>query len=119
MQLLEEHRYEKKPVQYGYANRTLHIDVGTRAITEKPVTDRMKEIFVGGRGFDLWLLWNAIPPRTRWDDPVNEVVIASGPLAGSPIYPGSGKSIPRDELTPPPPRRAGPPAREAIPKQYR
>jgi len=93
MKLLEEHAYEKRAAQHGYANRTLHIDVGSRAITEKPVTDQMKEIFVGGRGFDLWLLWNAIPPRTKWDDPVNEIVIASGPLAGSPIYPGSGKSI--------------------------
>ncbi len=93
MNLLEEHSYEKLPLEHGYANRTLHIDVGTRAITEKPVTAQMKETFVGGRGFDLWLLWNSIPPRTKWDDAANEVVIGSGPLAGSPIYPGSGKSI--------------------------
>ena len=93
MQLLEEHGYEKSELKHGYANRTLHIDVGSRAITEKPVTDAMKETFVGGRGFDLWLLWNSIPPMTKWDDAANEVVIGSGPLAGSPIYPGSGKSI--------------------------
>ena len=93
MKQLEEHGYEKQELKHGYANRTLHIDVGSRAITEKPVTDAMKEVFVGGRGFDLWLLWNSIPPQTKWDEPVNEVVIGSGPLAGSPIYPGSGKSI--------------------------
>ncbi len=93
MQQLEEHGYEKGAVKHGYANRTLHIDVGSRAITEKPVTDQMKEVFVGGRGFDLWLLWNSIPALTKWDDAANEIVISAGPLAGSPIYPGSGKSI--------------------------
>ena len=93
MQLLQENTYEKHPLEHGYANRTLHVDVGSRAITEKPVSAQMKETFVGGRGFDLWLLWNSIPPLTKWDDAANEVVIGSGPLAGSPIYPGSGKSI--------------------------
>ncbi len=93
MQQLEEHSYEKSDLEYGYANRTLHIDVGSRVVTEKPVSAQMKDIFVGGRGFDLWLLWNSIPALTKWDDPANEVVIGSGPLAGSPIYPGSGKSI--------------------------
>ncbi len=27
----------------------------------------MKEKFVGGKGFDLWYLWNAVTPETRWD----------------------------------------------------
>jgi aldehyde:ferredoxin oxidoreductase len=53
----------------------------------------MKETFVGGKGFDLWLLWNAVNGKTRWDDPENAVCIACGPLGGTPIYPGSGKSI--------------------------
>ena len=53
----------------------------------------MKEKFVGGRGFDLWLLWNAVQEDTTWDSPENEVVIASGPCGGITQYPGSGKSI--------------------------
>ncbi|MFH1469618.1 MAG: aldehyde ferredoxin oxidoreductase C-terminal domain-containing protein [Pseudomonadota bacterium] len=91
--LLHEHTYQKGTVEHGYANRTLHIDVGTLAVTEKPVTEQMKAVFTGGKGFDLWLMWNSIPPRCAWDDPRNEVVIASGPMGGTPIYPGSGKSI--------------------------
>jgi len=64
-------------------------------IEEKPVTDKTKELFTGGRGFNLWLLWNALPSDriVKWDDPENELCIASGPLGGTPIYPGSGKSI--------------------------
>jgi aldehyde:ferredoxin oxidoreductase len=53
----------------------------------------MKEVFIGGRGFDLWLMWNAVKGTTKWNDPENEVCISCGPMAGTPIYPGAGKSI--------------------------
>jgi aldehyde:ferredoxin oxidoreductase len=55
----------------------------------------MKSTFTGGRGFDVWLLWNALPKDriVKWDDPENAVCLAGGPLGGIPIYPGSGKSI--------------------------
>ncbi len=64
-------------------------------ISEKPVSKQMKEIFVGGRGFGLWLLWNALPKDriVKWNDPENEICISCGPLGGTTIYPGSGKSI--------------------------
>ncbi len=64
-------------------------------ILEKPVVREMKEKFVGGRGFDLWLLWHALPKDRiiKWDDPQNEICIACGPLGGTPGYPGGGKSI--------------------------
>jgi aldehyde:ferredoxin oxidoreductase len=86
------YRYEKQPVVKGYANRTLHIDLGNKSITEKPVTQQMKDIFTGGKGFALWLLWNAVTDKTSWDDPENALVIANGPLCGTTGYPGMGKS---------------------------
>jgi aldehyde:ferredoxin oxidoreductase len=45
------------------------------------------------RAFDLWLLWNAVKGTTQWDRPENAICISCGPLGGTPIYPGSGKSI--------------------------
>lgn len=89
--ILAEYRYELRPVQRGYANRTLYIHVGSNQIQSKPVDQKMKETFTGGRGFCLWLLWNAIKDGTRWDDPENELVIAGGPIGGITAYPGSGK----------------------------
>ena len=86
-------QYEQPVIEKGYANQTLCVDLSSSDITVKPVTDKMKEVFIGGRGFDLWLLWHAIKDTTRWDDPENAICIASGPMAGTPIYPGSGKSI--------------------------
>jgi aldehyde:ferredoxin oxidoreductase len=89
--LLVEKQYEKKPVEKGYANRTLHLDLSTNRIEIKPVTDKMKATFTGGRGFCLWLLWNAVKDGTKWNDPENELVIAGGPIGGITAYPGTGK----------------------------
>ena len=89
--LLAEKRYEKKPVEKGYANRTLHLDLSTNRITIKPVTEKMKETFTGGRGFCLWLLWDSVKDGTKWNDPENELVIAGGPIGGITAYPGTGK----------------------------
>jgi len=93
--MIIEFEYGREPVDKGYNNRTLYINLTDKRIESKPVTKEMKDIFIGGRGFDLWLLWNALPKDRviRWDDPENEICIACGPIGGIPIYPGSGKSI--------------------------
>ena len=90
--LLTEFKYDWHPVERGYANRTLYIDLSTNTIRSKPVTQQMKDIFTGGRGFCLWLLWNAVTSETTWDAPENEIVIAGGPIGGITAYPGTGKS---------------------------
>jgi aldehyde:ferredoxin oxidoreductase len=90
-----EFDYELGKLDKGYNNRTLYINLTEMKIESKPVTDRMKEIFIGGKGFDLWLLWNGLPKDriVKWNDPENEICIACGPLGGTTLYPGSGKSI--------------------------
>ena len=90
--VLAERDYELRPVERGYANRTLYINLEDFSIQEKPVTQQMKDTFTGGRGFGLWLLWNAIEDTTKWHDPENALVIANGPIGGLTAYPGLGKS---------------------------
>jgi len=85
--------YPLSPIERGYNNRTLYINLSDNKISSKPVTDEMKRIFTGGRGFGLWLLWNAINEKIKWNDPANEICVACGPLGGTTLYPGSGKSI--------------------------
>lgn len=91
--LVSETSYAPGLPQRGYNDRTLHIDLTTAKATEKKVTQQMKDLFVGGRGFGLYYLWQATKPETKWNDPENDIVIAPGPLAGNTLYPGSGKSI--------------------------
>ncbi|MHA2370596.1 MAG: aldehyde ferredoxin oxidoreductase family protein [Candidatus Hodarchaeales archaeon] len=91
----KEFKYEVPKISRGYSNQTLHINLSDGRIRSKPVTDEMKDIFIGGKGFDLWLLWNDLPKdhAVKWDDPENELCIATGPLGGQLGYPGAGKSI--------------------------
>lgn len=93
--ILTELKYDPQEIQKGYANRTLYINVASNEIKIKPVTDEMKEKFIGGRGFDLWLMWNGLPKDrvVKWDDPENEICIGNGPIGSSTYYPGAGKSI--------------------------
>ena len=93
LKTIKKINYDKPDVEKGYANQTLYVDISTTDIFIKPVTEKMKEVFIGGRGFGLYLLWQAVKGATRWDDSENTICIASGPLGGTPIYPGSGKSI--------------------------
>ncbi|MGE5631071.1 MAG: aldehyde ferredoxin oxidoreductase family protein [Caulobacteraceae bacterium] len=91
--LLGEYKYELGKIEKGYTNRTLHIDLSSNTVKEKAVTQMMKDKFIGGKGFGLWYLWNAVTPETKWNDPENEIVIATGPLGGITQYPGAGKSL--------------------------
>jgi aldehyde:ferredoxin oxidoreductase len=93
--MLANFKYEPKKLERGYNNRTLYVNLSEMKIASKPVSEKMKSTFTGGRGFDVWLLWNALPKDriVKWDDPENAVCLAGGPLGGIPIYPGSGKSI--------------------------
>jgi len=95
MKVLAEKKYKAQKILRGYANRTLYVNLSNNEIEIKPVTNEMKEKFIGGKGFDLWLMWNGLPKNKiiDWDDPKNELCIASGPLGASTYYPGAGKSI--------------------------
>ncbi|GAP14555.1 aldehyde:ferredoxin oxidoreductase [Longilinea arvoryzae] len=90
--VLADFAYECRPVEHGYANRTLYINLDNSFVQSKPVAQKMKDLFTGGRGFAMWLLWNAVADGTAWDDPSNELIITGGPIGGITAYPGSGKA---------------------------
>jgi aldehyde:ferredoxin oxidoreductase len=85
--------YQRPEIEKGYANQYLAVDLSTPTLAIEPISAEMKKTFIGGKGFDLWLLWHAVKNTTKWNDPENAICIASGPLGGTPSYPGAGKSI--------------------------
>jgi aldehyde:ferredoxin oxidoreductase len=91
--LLNRWDYKWTPLDKGYTDKTLYINVGTTEIKEKDVPPVMKEKFIGGKGYGLRLLWNATKPDTKWNDPENEIIISSGPIGGITQYSGTGKSL--------------------------
>ena len=91
--LLKKWDYNWTPLDKGYTDKTLYINVGTTEIKEKDVPLAMKEKFIGGKGYGLRLLWDATKPDTKWDDKENEIIISSGPIGGITQYSGTGKSL--------------------------
>jgi aldehyde:ferredoxin oxidoreductase len=85
--------YKRPKIEKGYTNQTLHVDLSTGEMAIKPVDEQMRRVFVGGKGFDLWLMWQLVNENTRWNDAENAICISSGPMGGTIGYPGSGKSI--------------------------
>ena len=57
--------YQRPDIDKGYANQYLNVDISASTISIEPITQQMKDVFVGGKGFDLWLLWNAVS-ASRW-----------------------------------------------------
>ncbi|MFO7751511.1 MAG: aldehyde ferredoxin oxidoreductase C-terminal domain-containing protein [Desulfobacteraceae bacterium] len=85
--------YERAEIDKGYTDKSLHINLDSNDISIKSIDEKVKKRFIGGKGYDLWYLWNAVSGSTKWDDPENAICISSGPLGGTPGYPGGGKSI--------------------------
>ena len=91
--ILKEWSYEFTPLDKGYTDKTLYVNLSNNDIQSKVVPEEMKKKFVGGKGYGLRYLWDATKPDTKWDDPENEINIFSGPIGGITQYSGTGKSI--------------------------
>jgi aldehyde:ferredoxin oxidoreductase len=85
--------YKWTALEKGYADKSLYINLSDKNIVAKDVPAMMKEKFIGGRGYGLKMLWDATTPKTKWNDPENEIIISSGPIGGITQYSGTGKSI--------------------------
>ncbi len=85
--------YQKTPLDKGYTDKILYINLDDLGVKEKDVPAEMKEKFIGGKGYGLKLLWDATKPDTKWNDPENELIISGGPICGITQYAGAGKSL--------------------------
>jgi aldehyde:ferredoxin oxidoreductase len=91
--ILVEYKYEPKALKHGYTDKMLYVNVGENKIEEKDIPQEVKEKFVGGKGYGMRYLWDAVNPDTKWDSEENEIVMSAGPIAGITQYPGTGKTL--------------------------
>ena len=63
--------YEKADIQKGYTDKSLRINLSSNDIMINPIDEKIKHTFIGGKGYDLWLLWNSVSGTTKWNDPEN------------------------------------------------
>lgn len=93
--LLKEFAFEPVQLERGYANRYLRINLDNNEISILPVTQQMKDLWIGGKGFDLWLTFQEIKDIKdfSWESNENPICFSPGPLAGTTSFPGSGKTL--------------------------
>ena len=77
------------PSIYGYAGKMLRVNLTTGEISEEKFSQETLQKYVGGSGIGVKILYDEVPPSIDWSDPANKLIIASGPLGGTP-FPGTG-----------------------------
>ena len=85
--------FTKRPIQRGYTNRILRVDVASGKIAAPELDPRVRDYFLGGRSLGLYLLHKATTSKTKASDPENPLIIANGPLGGIPQFPGTAKAM--------------------------
>jgi len=72
-------------------NRELaYIDLSTGKVVQKPVPKEMRTLYLGGRGIDMYLLYNHTQPKTDPLSPENVLFVGAGLLGGIPCL-GAGR----------------------------
>ncbi|MDP2952239.1 MAG: aldehyde ferredoxin oxidoreductase N-terminal domain-containing protein, partial [Chloroflexota bacterium] len=73
----------------GYAGTILRVDLTRGTIKPEPLSPEGLRDCLGGAGLGIKVLYDEVLPGTRWSDPENRLIVASGPLGGTAV-PGSG-----------------------------
>lgn len=68
----------------GYAGQILYVNLSDRSVTKKSLTRELALKYIGGRGFSSRILWEELPPHLDPFSPENVLILAAGPLSGTP-----------------------------------
>jgi len=74
-------------MQRLYAGHILFVNLSSGKIFKEPTASYSKD-FLGGRGINIKLLYDRLPPGTDSLDPENPLIFGVGPLCGTPIPAG-------------------------------
>lgn len=71
--------YQAAEISGGTTDRILRIDLDTDDISIMELPPEFKDLYTGGRGYALKLIWDETSEDTRYDSPDNLLVMAGGP----------------------------------------
>lgn len=74
----------------GYAGNILRVDLSKNKISKEKLSRDLINNFIGGRGINIKILYDEVPPEVKPLDPENRVVIGAGPLSGT-LAPAAGR----------------------------
>jgi aldehyde:ferredoxin oxidoreductase len=77
----------------AYAGRLLRVDLSAGRLWSEPWSPADMRMYLGGAGLGAKILWEEVPPEVGWDHPQNRLVLATGPLAGLPVWGTGGLTV--------------------------
>jgi aldehyde:ferredoxin oxidoreductase len=85
---------EKAPdLPGGYAGALLRVDLTSGRTWRQPWTPEEMRQYLGGVGLGAKILWEEVPPEAGWEHPANRLILATGPLAGLPVWGTGGLTV--------------------------
>ena len=81
------------PPPGGYAGRLLRVNLTTRKVWTDPWGPGDMREYLGGIGLGAKILYEEVGPAVEWDHPDNRLVLATGPLAGLPVWGTGGLTV--------------------------
>lgn len=73
-----------------WSRKIAYVDLSTRNVVQKSIPKTMRSLYLGGRGIDMYLLYNHVEPRIDPLSPENALILGVGLLSGVPAL-GSGR----------------------------
>ena len=81
------------PQPGGFAGRLLRVNMTTGKCWAEPWSPADMREYLGGVGLGAKILYEEVPAKANWDHPDNRLVLATGPLAGLPVWGTGGLTV--------------------------
>jgi len=82
-----------QPLPGGYAGKLLRVNLSTGKVWAQPWSAEDMREYLGGVGLGAKILLDEVGPKVHWDHPENRLIMATGPLAGLPVWGTGGLSV--------------------------
>jgi aldehyde:ferredoxin oxidoreductase len=73
-------------MRYAETGVNLEIDLSRGNIEREGTDPKLTELFLGGLGTNIKIMWDRVPPETKAFDPENLLIFAAGLFCGTPAF---------------------------------
>jgi aldehyde:ferredoxin oxidoreductase len=77
----------------GYAGKLCRVNLSTGKTWAEPWSPQEMREYLGGVGLGAKILYDEVGPKVHWDHPDNRLILATGPLAGLPVWGTGGLTV--------------------------
>ena len=78
---------------YAYAGKLLRVNLSTGKTWTETWSEADRREYLGGIGLGAKILYDEVGPKVQWDHPDNRLIMATGPLAGLPVWGTGGLTV--------------------------